>query len=269
VAVGLAQMAATMDGLAALAPNRTEVRLRPHVQFSSDVVADVLARIEHAAVDAVLVSRVPGGDEAVTAALLAAAPCHLLAVRSAERLDPSRPVLVQTGDGVDADTAFELAARAALGRDGHPQGSAGTVVLLGDPSDEGRAGRLAERLDRLHLPGLVAERPATAGSSATGTAASESPADLLLVGLLGEGREQSIPALDELLASRSATVVAVRSGDDPRRVGMEERIRRLALSMPPARADEEPPAAAEPTSVGAPALATTIAPLSPAPPETP
>lgn len=267
IAATLAQMASTMDTLAKLAAHRSDVNVKPHAQFTADLVTDVLAHVDRPDVDVIVIKRVEGSDDPVTAALLSAAHCHVLAVGDAHRVDASRPVRVQVGAGVDAETAFELAARMALGRGGREisGGDGPNLLLVGDPRDDGRANRLADRLARVRLPGVGVAKfePAGEGSSQTG---SEGPADLLLVGLVSEGRQRSTAALDSLMTSGPATVVVVRSGDDPRRVGIEERMRRLELSVP-APVQEASPEVAEPTSVAPPALAASAPP--PAPTESP
>lgn len=243
VAAELAQMASTVDWLSGLAEHRPEIHVRPHAQFTSDLVADVLTHAERAEVDVVLVTHLPGTDDPTVAALLAGAPCHVVVVANSEHVDPRRPLQVQTGDGVDPDTAFELAARAALGRVARGTTAPGepALVLLGDPSDEGRARRLGDRLDKLRVPGVKVVMPGV--DTATERAATDSAADVVFVGLATTARDVSVAALDELLVSRSATVLAVHSNDDPRRVGLEERMGRLAHSAP---------IAPEPTSVDAP-----------------
>lgn len=249
VAAELAQMAATVDWLTGLAEHRPEVDVHPHAQFTSDLVSDVITLVERSAVDLLLVAHTPESDDATVAALLSAAPCHVAVVAGVERIDPRRALSVQTGDGVDSDTAFELAARLALGRAcaaDPARRDGGGLFLLPDPGDEGRAHRLEDRLGKLHLPGVdarVADRAANIESK-----------DLLVTGLAAAGRGRSVATLDALLLATPAVVLVVRSGDDPRRVGIEERARRLARSAALAAPDTAIPAgeASRATSVGGP-----------------
>lgn len=215
VGAELTRMASAMDELSRLGRGNPDVRVWPIVKFSVDPIADVLDQLARSQVDAVVVT----AERDLAAPLLERAPCHVLLhhpprapasiapasiAAAGEPVRAPSAVAARIGSAsADDDTAFEIAARVAMGR----EGGAALHLVPASEHDRSRCRRLGERLAALECPALVVD-----------VAEDASGADLLVAGV-GTGTTSG--------GGDNTAVLTVRSADDPGRVGIDQRMARL------------------------------------------
>lgn len=218
VTVDLQRVAAGIADLQRHTLNRPGVAVRPQVRVSPDPAAEVIDQVGRSAIDVVMV----GADTPAADRLVADAPCHVI-VHAASGPPDAGPVTVVMRDGVDNDTAFELAARIAMGR----PGATGLCLVPGDQGQRNRSRRVADQASQVSL---LHDRAVVADEVAAGSQ--------LVVGLRSALAARTV---------RTGTVLAVRSADDGQRINMDQRIGRLstqagiaARSAPGGRAEAAP-----------------------------
>jgi Kef-type K+ transport system membrane component KefB len=207
----LVRMAGAVEELNSYAARYPAVTVKPIAQLSSQVDADVTALIARTAVNAAVVGHAMVGDVEAARRLCGDAACDLVTL-----LSGSRPrdggVLALVGDSPGDAAGIEVAARIWISRLGPADSFEAPLQLLpATPSDRGRARRLAERLQSLGVAEVAVD------SEATGAA-------LVVSGWPADGR---LPAQ---APSASGQLALVHSGEDPQRVGIDQRLLRLDLA---------------------------------------
>jgi hypothetical protein len=171
------------------------------VRVTADPAAETLAQIRDSQIDAVMTA----AGSNLTRPLLADAPCHVL-VHPSGPWELSDGVSVLVGEGNDDDTALELGLRFSVGRLERSHVTLSPV----HPGDRGRARRLADKANSLSpLHGAVAAVEAL-------------PAGKMVLA----GVASAATATDH----RTGPLVAVRSGDDPQRVNLDQRFDRVRVA---------------------------------------
>jgi hypothetical protein len=204
----LALVASVMEGLRRLGGDGNGAAVRQLVGVTDDPSAALLGQIRESQVDAVLVA----GGSSLARSLLADSPCHVL-LHPAADFDGRGGVSVLVGEGNDDDTCLELGMRLAIG-------TATRLTLVPVHSaDRSHSRHLVEQargLSPLHDAVELGDAP-PAG-------------DLVLAGL----------ALAATVGDRpGGPLIAVRSGDDARRVNLEQRFERVRAAAGKASAEVE------------------------------
>jgi hypothetical protein len=201
VGLNLNLVASVMEDLRRIGNVRDGVTVRHLVRVTADPVAEALVQIIDSQIDAVLTA----ADSDLTRPLLGEARCHVLVYPSG-RWELAEQVQVLVGEGSDDDTALELGLRFAMGRIERSPVALAPVL----PKDRNRAHRLAEKADSISLlHGVV-------------TVAEALPDE----GVVFAGVASAATATDR----RGGPLVAVRSGDDPQRVNLDQRFDHLRVA---------------------------------------
>jgi Kef-type K+ transport system membrane component KefB len=209
-------MAAVLEELNSLAAACTSVVVKPISQLSTDINADLTALIARTGVNAAVTGPAMVADREAARRLCGETGCDLVTL-----LPGSQPadfgVVAVVGSAPGDAAAIEVAARiwmtASVTSPTLPLG-----LVPATPSERGRARRLAERLQSLGVAHAVVDE----GVTTSPLVVSAWPAD-------GRPRNDS--------AAGAGPRALVHSGEDPQRVGIDQRLVRLdearRLQAPP------------------------------------
>jgi Kef-type K+ transport system membrane component KefB len=207
----LVRMAAAVEELNSLAAGYPALSVTPIAQLSSEVEADVAALIGRTKVNAAITGPAMAGDAATARRLCGESACDLVTFLSGTRPRDAGVLAVvgaAAGDGAPVEVATRIWI-SGLGTADSREAPLGLVPAT--PSDHGRTRRLADRLRSLGIAEVVVDEDVTAQP-------------LRVCPWPTDGR---LPAGWPELAG---SLALVHSGEDPQRVGIDQRLIRLDLA---------------------------------------
>jgi hypothetical protein len=204
-------MAAAVEELNSLAAAYPSVSVVPIAQLSTHINADITALVARTRVNAAVTGPAMAPNAEAARQLCGDAACDLVTL-----LPGAQPrdggVLAVVGGRPDDGAALEVAARIWISGLGAVESPATPLGFLpATQSERGRARRLAERLESLGVANVSLDDVATG-------------APLVVCGWPEDGR---MPTGTPIAAG---PVALVHTGEDPQRVGIDQRIVRLDLA---------------------------------------
>jgi Kef-type K+ transport system membrane component KefB len=210
----LVEVANTRDRLEALCRQRPDVAMSPAALATDDIPRDLIAQADRleATVKVIVMAR-PAGS---VASRLRADTTYDLVFFDGDGSGRAGPVIAEVADDRDASAVAEVAVRLAASR------HVALRLVAADGRRSRRVHQVAERVGGIaHIPSVT-----VTDSTPLETVAGNGALGLIVAGATSHNQpDRTAP---------DVPVVVVHSGEDPARIGWDERLGRLASLVPPA-----------------------------------